>query len=124
MIPPPPRSTRTDTLFPYPTLFRSTRAIETAAERRPLGNKLADDRVDGIHTATIFSQVDYQRVALRRNRHHRLDDVAAKRPGREDAKVDQHDIAVEPFDLLHSSEERRVGKECVSQCRSRLSRYP
>src|SRR3546814_15832225 len=24
MIPPPPRSTRTDTLFPYPTLFRST----------------------------------------------------------------------------------------------------
>src|SRR3546814_13223845 len=26
----------------------ATRAIETAAERRPLGNKLADDRVDGI----------------------------------------------------------------------------
>src|SRR3546814_5424413 len=113
MIRRPPRSTRTDTLFPYTTLFRSesalagqdierlrvaeparpgrrgrdvsrrlaTRAVETAAERRPLGNKLADDRVDGIHTAAIFSQVDNQRVALRRNRHHRLDDVAAKRPG-------------------------------------------
>src|SRR3546814_5038829 len=28
MIRRPPRSTRTDTLFPYTTLFRSTRAIE------------------------------------------------------------------------------------------------
>src|SRR3546814_15301880 len=27
MIRPPPRSTRTDTLFPYPTLFRSQTAI-------------------------------------------------------------------------------------------------
>src|SRR3546814_14724104 len=26
MIPPPPRSTRTDTLFPYTTLFRSIRS--------------------------------------------------------------------------------------------------
>src|SRR3546814_1889861 len=27
MIRPPPRSTRTDTLFPYPTLFRSQRGV-------------------------------------------------------------------------------------------------
>src|SRR3546814_3704242 len=32
MIRRPPRSTRTDTLFPYTTLFRSTRAEPTAAD--------------------------------------------------------------------------------------------
>src|SRR3546814_20912183 len=31
MIPPPPRSTRTDTLFPYTTLFRSPLRITAAA---------------------------------------------------------------------------------------------
>src|SRR3546814_5147565 len=31
MIRRPPRSTRTDTLFPYPTLFRSVLAIGTSA---------------------------------------------------------------------------------------------
>src|SRR3546814_3602477 len=33
MIRRPPRSTRTDTLFPYTTLFRSLRALEKAAVR-------------------------------------------------------------------------------------------
>src|SRR3546814_5031114 len=47
----PPRSTRTDTLFPYPTLFRSPPAQETPArppldersqvEARALGRQLA-----------------------------------------------------------------------------------
>src|SRR3546814_5053282 len=38
MIPPPPRSTPTDTLFPYTTLFRSVLSRErTALARRPLG---------------------------------------------------------------------------------------
>src|SRR3546814_17659189 len=32
MIRPPPRSTRTDTLFPYTTLFRSETAVHTAPE--------------------------------------------------------------------------------------------
>src|SRR3546814_16309703 len=31
MIRPPPRSTRTDTLFPYTTLFRSDRIVRTVA---------------------------------------------------------------------------------------------
>src|SRR3546814_18033435 len=31
MIPPPPRSTRTDTLFPYPTLVRSELVLLAAA---------------------------------------------------------------------------------------------
>src|SRR3546814_9166252 len=32
MIRPPPRSTRTDTLFPYTALFRSERAVDPAFE--------------------------------------------------------------------------------------------
>src|SRR3546814_18550600 len=32
MIPRPPRSTRTDTLFPYTTLFRSLRGVRLAAD--------------------------------------------------------------------------------------------
>src|SRR3546814_11654927 len=35
MIRRPPRSTRTDTLFPYTTLFRSGVAGDAAASRRP-----------------------------------------------------------------------------------------
>src|SRR3546814_14726756 len=41
MIPRPPRSTRTDTLFPYTTLFRSAPArILSRAERRTLWTPL------------------------------------------------------------------------------------
>src|SRR3546814_7519273 len=35
MIRRPPRSTRTDTLFPYTTLFRSTRAISNSVHTKP-----------------------------------------------------------------------------------------
>src|SRR3546814_4307639 len=44
MTRPPPRSTRTDTLFPYTTLFRSGKlAGQTAVAHHP-GRTLADDR--------------------------------------------------------------------------------
>src|SRR3546814_9680367 len=42
MIRRPPRSTRTDTLFPYTTLFRSLADAERIADR--------DDRIDPGHT--------------------------------------------------------------------------
>src|SRR3546814_3647356 len=38
MIRRPPRSTRTDTLFPYTTLFRSLILLDHAADARNLGN--------------------------------------------------------------------------------------
>src|SRR3546814_11836841 len=96
MIRRPPRSTRTDTLFPYTTLFRSF-------ERERDADRIADDG-----------------------------DVApfAHDPGLADR---QHEIlgighveaaAIEQFvfqedDRVGRAEERRVGKECVSPCRSR-----
>src|SRR3546814_9245680 len=36
MIPRPPRSTRTDTLFPYPPLFRSHHQVAGACRRTPV----------------------------------------------------------------------------------------
>src|SRR3546814_13067186 len=92
-----PRSTRTDTLFPYTTLFRS----EKVAGRRiaVLGSmKELGETSDAFH-------------------------VGLAEPI-EAACVD-HVILVgeEMAPLAKRSEERRVGKECVSTCRSRWSPY-
>src|SRR3546814_4766407 len=42
MIRRPPRSTRTDTLFPYTTLFRSTRNMETYTDRYGVDHTTGD----------------------------------------------------------------------------------
>src|SRR3546814_9499005 len=49
MIRRPPRSTRTDTLFPYTTLFRSAPAGRAAAERR-------ENRTNCSMSSTCFSR--------------------------------------------------------------------
>src|SRR3546814_6616581 len=54
MIRRPPRSTRTDTLFPYTTLFRSQ--VREGAE----------ERVDGVAVAAALRRHDLERVADRR----------------------------------------------------------
>src|SRR3546814_6586498 len=56
MIRRPPRSTRTDTLFPYTTLFRShlfTAGLDAFSQEPPLGNPLLelDQTVVTPHTA-------------------------------------------------------------------------
>src|SRR3546814_16933869 len=49
--------------------------------------------------------------------------VNRRRPaGRDDQRVDL-DLANVEIAVAHRSEERRVGKECVSTCRSRWSPY-
>src|SRR3546814_14360373 len=48
MNPRPPRSTRTDTLFPYTTLFRSGREAHGGdSEDRPSGAHVPGDEADG-----------------------------------------------------------------------------
>src|SRR3546814_20143693 len=102
----PPRSTRTYTLFPYTTLFRSVRcrraqlrqgAVEEAAAvaEAVAGGVVADQRGDddaGHHLRTFGGH---------RNLPH----------------------AVGHLDAGPRSEERRVGKEGVSTCKSRCSTY-
>src|SRR3546814_14540250 len=51
MISPPPRSTRTDTLFPYPTLFRSAEA-----GRQPVVGRRAADALTALPPKGAASQ--------------------------------------------------------------------
>src|SRR3546814_18702358 len=124
MILRPPRSTRTDTLFPYTTLFRSFTRFE---------QKRVDGRFDGVFQECAIKQiVDFpgrdpqqQLVEILRN-----GTVGQCR----DAQVSQPeslDVARlsrsrrSAVDLLSGSrsEASRVGIECVSTCRSRWSPY-
>src|SRR3546814_11013514 len=95
----PPRSTRTDTLFPYTTLFRSVRHAQAdgAVVVAPVG---VDRRVVVGHQAAIAVHVG------RQQRH----------DGRQVA-LQAGDVAAEQGGVLRS-EERRAGKEGVSTFRS------
>src|SRR3546814_12006702 len=116
MIRRPPRSTRTDTLFPYTTLFRSIAGIG------------ASNRVQGVAMAGGIQDQQAIDPPARTGQHGRLlGNIAV-------ALADTHVIdqyGLFRGDALHDaaqflgirSEERRVGKECVSTCRSRWSPY-
>src|SRR3546814_18256638 len=56
MIPRPPRSTRTDTLFPYTTLFRSNPADD-------LASAIANGRIDGEPLSDVDTASYYVIVA-------------------------------------------------------------
>src|SRR3546814_16464403 len=111
MIRRPPRSTRTDTLFPYTTLFRSilSRAVRLQGQHlwRHLlhGDRLPRlSRGGGHHLPRRLPEAALQwrfhaKAALRLRG--RCLVLAFRRRG------------------VARSEERRVGKECVSTCRSR-----
>src|SRR3546814_12131281 len=126
MIRRPPRSTRTDTLFPYTTLFRSVPVLKkrrkdgwSPDKQRAFIEALADS--GSVATAA-------QSVGMSESSAYRL----RRAPGAEafdrawGAAIDAAakkllDAAFERA-LVGTdgrSEERRVGKECVSTCRSR-----
>src|SRR3546814_12923239 len=112
----PPRSTRTDTLFPYTTLSRSRRS--PIREWREIGALAAriealvrDWQPDLLHA---HSPVLGGLAALRVGKRLGIPVLYEIRAFWEDAAVGNGT----------RSEERRVGKECVSTCRSRWSPYP
>src|SRR3546814_17166620 len=106
----PPRSTRTDTLFPYPTLFRSTGE----------GARRADEGARAQRSAPLILRSDF------------FEALASLAPSSVAPRhlLPQAGEGLLPTDQAASatgspirSEERRVGKECVSTCRSRWSPY-
>src|SRR3546814_11910915 len=106
----PPRSTPTDILFPSTTCFRSGRFL-----------RLFDDG---------FGLDDLRQAKI-------LLGIAGEDGFRLDAEGSMAEISRDPVELaaqafachhypdgvMLRSEERRVGKECVSTCRSRWSPY-
>src|SRR3546814_19553115 len=120
MIRRPPRSTRTDTLFPYTTLFRSRRllagqdrqfALQEITERQPGGVDIAALAIDDVHRhIEHIVGVAFIAEALFENEreHHQW-----RRIG----------VRPESEAVRERSEARRVGKECVSQCEYRGGRH-
>src|SRR3546814_15817399 len=113
MIRRPPRSTRTDTLFPYTTLFRSRRSGNVGlGTRLPWLSYQSRDHFGACGDRIGFREKFVGRVGFGSEQVRRADNDGTT--GRERFRAPRK---------VHRSEERRVGKECVSTCRSRWSPY-
>src|SRR3546814_12593944 len=125
----PPRSTRTDTLLPDTTRFRSRVASAGAHEAlflaRDQGSKqglmIGDELRNADRNGRQLIRADMFRDQDRKARH----ELCTK-------NLTDQDVIVQPIEdalwielgvFRVRSEERRVGKECVSTCRSRWSPY-
>src|SRR3546814_3078404 len=149
MIRRPPRSTRTDTLFPYTTLFRSFIGwvkAEAPGKTGPsgVGKENYTWYQKNVHmvpytwhdeVALLRRELERAHASLRLEEHNNRnlppllpapDAASFDKLARErldpfvDCLAKQENITDKPY-LRDRSEERRVGKECVSTCRSRWS---
>src|SRR3546814_13422752 len=131
MIRRPPRSTRTDTLFPYTPLFRSddvglvgAEAVELRPHRTAIGAEHADlDEVAGLdvrrqiagprHMVEVVAgrPVDAERRTLLARR---FAQQRARKAPAEMRRPEQRPLG--PAADITNSDKRRVGKECVRTC--------
>src|SRR3546814_20729637 len=120
MIRRPPRSTRTDTLFPYPTLFRSSHFARSSENLRPFPHY---GRLDPVRSPSLLAWSARGNGIAVESRHH----YPQIFPEPYSARLCSPGSPVSLRWGIHrvfrprSSEERRVGKEFVSTCRSRGS---
>src|SRR3546814_17719683 len=131
MIRPPPRSTRTDTLLPYTTLFRSRSgtarqtfaiiaigvnaigaAVAHCAPIAHCGRSLSGARGSSDNAALRIER------ALADDINYAIDGIGPPQ-GATGTADNLNSVEV----IQHRSEERRVGKECVSTCRFRGTTY-
>src|SRR3546814_13393997 len=101
MIRRPPRSTRTDTPFPYTTLFRSEGKQYKVLVQAPQAQRVTPNDLNNIYLRSAGDRLIPLASLVR------LDEGASARE----------------LNRTDRSEERRVGKECVSTCRSRWSPF-
>src|SRR3546814_20815567 len=112
MIRRPPRSTRTDTLFPYTTLFRSEQGIDRSPQSGVAsreGQARCPDPAPSIQE--ILAPVPRHPTRICQSMPNLLKNTLLRISASRRSFVQ----------LITSmrSEERRVGKECVSTCRYR-----
>src|SRR3546814_19624290 len=105
MIRRPPRTTRTNTLFPYTTLFRSPQVTLFGVSAFQINFGSTKINTAGDEPDVLIAM---NPAALKTN-------VIALKPGGL--------IIADEGEFNERSDERRVGKECVSTCRSRWSPY-
>src|SRR3546814_11362860 len=122
----PPRSTRTDTLFPYTTLFRSTFELATTLVRP--GGHVANVGVHGQPAALHLEELWSKDVTITTGlvdtfSTPTLLKLVTSRQMDAGRFVTHHFTMDQFMEAYDRSEERRVGKECVSTCRSRWSPY-
>src|SRR3546814_12717886 len=115
MIRLPPRSTRTDTLFPYTTLFRSHRAVPGCAR-----DLVREGRV-GTRSKRRKRSRSRGHLSQRRvqdNRRSGRCPALLGRLGTWSRQSGPPSLSLGHASLGVRSAESRVGKECVSTCRS------
>src|SRR3546814_14154343 len=120
MILPPPSSTRTDTLFPYTTLFRSY------VTRNP-GGYFAENTKQHEQAVGPFDRPWPRALSAMFNALSRMGgtgDSAPSPPALPQAGAAYTGAPGWGQQRRTRSEERRVGKECVSTGKSRWSPYP
>src|SRR3546814_14789314 len=120
MIRRPPRSTRTDTLFPYTTLFRSYSVVSDGTDLDE-----GDDNTYFCREETLAHDLGHNMGQAHNDEDSDTTGVHAYSYGyRETSSIGFYTVLAYPqADGSQRSEERRVGKECVSTCRSRWSTY-
>src|SRR3546814_13984565 len=110
MIRRPPRSTRTDTLFPYTTLFRSVEVFIDAPNDKFVTRGTRFWNASGVDLSVDGSGLKLHTQSL----------VSLALGGVAFAPINASDAgAAAAGNEFERSEERRVGKECGSKCRSR-----
>src|SRR3546814_14535391 len=114
MIRRPPRSTRTDTLVPYTTLFGPLVLILLFAQQRiarPTGwhGEIFRQKLWGVESRQTHLEIALWFM-------HRVLDEDDSHLGERRARPTSQETPLQP-----RSEERRVGKECVSTCKYRWS---
>src|SRR3546814_13525807 len=120
MIRRPPRSTLTDTLFPYTTLFRSSFA--DVAEWQELLIRTNPGASTSKALSWVICPMDANGITVRPIRTmagpHKYCEVFY-----DNVRIPLTNVVGGLHNGWARSEERRVGKECVSPCRSRWSPY-
>src|SRR3546814_19666299 len=124
MIRLPTRSTRTDTLFPYATLFRSEKQVEARDPDYAIKHPMILDRIRAVVLSPGGKRPASpdEAVALAKRAY---DDVTAYltkiRPAKLEVRPTPSGASVTP--AAKRSEQRREGNECVSTGRSRGAPY-
>src|SRR3546814_15483737 len=116
MIRRPPRSTRTDTLFPYTTLFRSNQPGTSIAEALALSPGVSFVQGNGPRDVA---------VSVRGPSNRQTYGVRNIKVSEDGFDVTQPDglSRTDLTDAHDRSDESRVGKECVSSCKHRWAPY-